>query len=88
MRLANRSYTQVKVEISEGLGGGSRQHWHLGVQPRAELHLALVRIYPPQNSAPDHLEMVLVSLGLHPILWALVPALPRVLVPRPRLGQN
>ena len=24
MRLANRSYTQVKVEISEGLGGGSR----------------------------------------------------------------
>ena len=25
MRLANRSYTQVKVEISEGLGGGSRQ---------------------------------------------------------------
>ena len=25
MRLANRLYTQVKVEISEGLGGGSRQ---------------------------------------------------------------
>ena len=24
MRLANRSYTQVKVKISEGLGGGSR----------------------------------------------------------------
>ena len=25
MRLVNRSYTQVKVEVSEGLGGGSRQ---------------------------------------------------------------
>ena len=25
MRLANRFYIQVKVEISEGLGGGSRQ---------------------------------------------------------------
>ena len=30
MRLANRSYTQVKVEISEGLGGGSR---HKGSLP-------------------------------------------------------
>ena len=26
MRLVNRSYTQVKVEVSEGLGGGSRQN--------------------------------------------------------------
>ena len=24
MRLVNRSYTQVKVKVSEGLGGGSR----------------------------------------------------------------
>ena len=31
MRLVNRSYTQVKVEVSEGIGGGSR---HLVSEPR------------------------------------------------------
>ena len=33
MRLVNRLYTQVKVEISEGLGGGSR---HVVSEPRRE----------------------------------------------------
>ena len=33
-------------------------------------------------------EMVLVNPGLHPVLRALIPTLPRVPVPGPRLGQN
>ena len=47
-----------------------------------------VRIHPLRNLAPDHLKMVLVSLGLHLVLWALILALPRVPVTKPRLGQN
>ena len=30
MRLVNRSYTYSEVEISEGLGGGSRHYHKLG----------------------------------------------------------
>ena len=41
-----------------------------------------------RNSASDHLEMVLVNPGLHPVLRALVPLLLRVPMPGPRLGQN
>ena len=43
---------------------------------------------PSANSVRDHLEMVLVSPGLHPILWAPVPTLPRVLVPGSRQGHS
>ena len=59
-----------------------------GASPRAELHLALVRIHPLWNLAPNHLEMVLVNPGLHPVPRAPVPTLPRVMVPGPRTGQN
>ena len=47
-----------------------------------------MRIHPLRNSAPDHLKMVLVNPGLHPVLRAPVPLLPRVPVPGPRPGQN
>ena len=48
----------------------------------------LLRIHPPRNLAPDHLEMVLVNPRLHLVLWALVPIFSRVLVPGPQPGQN
>ena len=38
--------------------------------------LGALRIHPLRNLAMDHVEMVMVNPGFHPILRALVPPLP------------